>query len=246
MPNSKTRLAEQPEEFASGCCAGVRSCGRAPSAMTAARARSRKVFAVFARRQRHRRAEAHRADHGHGQQRALRQAAMQVVEIHGNQFHGRKLAGRAGTVRCENAPAPRSVPRVPSGKMISESPSRKAARNGSSGSDGVSSRDAIDEHGAEAARGDVLAQALAPVIARRDGPGARAQAPRQRRPDRQGVDVAGVIGEVDALAGAGVVPIQRAYAPTSSLTTPTSSALEGRIISAPSTAVQSRGCACRR
>jgi hypothetical protein len=28
----------------------------------------------------------------------------------------------------------------------------------------------------------------------------------------------------------GVVPIQRAYAPTSSFTTPTSSALEGRII----------------
>ena len=105
----------------------------------------------------------------------------------------------AGRGRCESARAAALAPRVPSGKMISESPVAQRDAQRLERIDGRIGLGAIDEHRAERARGDVAPESRCPS-SRAPPPGAcAAQAARQRRPDGQRVDVAGVIGEVDAL-----------------------------------------------
>ena len=64
---------------------------------------------------------------------------------------------------------------------------------------------AVDQHGVEDLGRQVVADAsLDPIILGGDGPGQFPHAGRQRGPEDDGIQVAGVIGEVDPLAGIGL------------------------------------------
>ncbi len=193
------------------CRCSIMGCARA-TARSPRRARARgKPRCSSPADARQRRAETHGADHRHRQERALRQAAMQVLEIHGDQFHGGKFAARGGTVRYGTrrycARAARAL-----GKNDQRITRRaSASRSGSSGSTAGSSRARSMSTAPKRARRDVLAHAVAPVVARGDRPRTSTQ-PRAAVPTRSPACRCGWCGWRNrcAVRGSGGVPIQRA------------------------------------
>ena len=169
----------------------------------------------------------------HRQQRALGQAAMQVVEIHRHEFDVREIRSpsrysplrkRAGSALV----AARALGKDDQRIALAQRGAQRLERIRLS----AFCARAVDEHGAEAAGRDVFAQSRCPSNrARRSAAcaGAVRAAAKTRSPACR-------CGWCDwrsrcAARCSGCVPIQRAYAPTSSLTTPTSSALDGRMTS---------------
>ena len=91
--------------------------------------------------------------------------------------------------------------RVPSGKMTSESPLLQRLDQRLERVFVVGARAAHVHRVEHLARQPVLERRRRPVVARGDRPRRRAQLARQRGPDQHPVEVALVVGEVDALLG---------------------------------------------
>ena len=90
---------------------------------------------------------------------------------------------------------------------------------------------AVDQHGIQHVEGDVAAKSRRPpIVARGHGMGLAPERRGQSGDDDQRVEMAGVIGEIDALAALRRLPSQRAWAPTSRWTRPRSKARASAVI----------------
>ena len=148
-----------------------------------------------------RRAEARGAGDGDGQHASLGQDAPEIVEIDGDELDiGKTLreAENAAAKLGDLAIAFRArafredQDRLASFEQAFDRRQRIAARLGL----------AVDQHGADDGLGDEAVKfGFTPIVARGDGVGAAAHLPGQRRHHGDGVDMAAVIGEVDAAGG---------------------------------------------
>ena len=91
--------------------------------------------------------------------------------------------------------------RVPSGKMISEWPWSRHRQHGVDRVVAWLGPVAVDQDGRQHVLGDEAAQArLAPIVGRRDGAGACRSLCRQAGRQQDEIAMAGMVGEIDALA----------------------------------------------
>ncbi|SOT38844.1 hypothetical protein F01_170075 [Burkholderia cenocepacia] len=153
---------------------------------------------VFLSAERFVRAEMHLADQRHGPDRALRHDALQVLEIDGRERHVREL-GR----EMEQPALERLRQYVGAARAFREDDDRvtlpqRVAHRIERVAPGFAMT--VDQHDVQQLLRDVALQVAAvPVIARGDRPHDRTHVARQRGEDRERVDVARMVREVDLL-----------------------------------------------
>lgn len=147
-------------------------------------------------------AEARRAGNRHDQHASLRQDALKVVEMDRHQIDIRKTAGeaidaaakRGDLIGGASRPLRKNQDRTAFLEQALERLQRIAVRR----------RLAVYQDGAQASLRDEAAKsARSPIVARRNRVGQPAHRPRQGGHDGDGIDMAVVIGEIDAADGIG-------------------------------------------
>src|ERR1051325_738463 len=164
-----------------------------------------KIVFVLSVADAHRRAEADGGEHRHGGELALRQHAIEVVDVDRHELDvgpGLAEAEQAALEFTERRavaarPLGEDDERMPLAESVEEDVERIRAGLGAH---------AVDEHGVEDVEGEVALHSFFPVVARRDGAREDAQPLGQRGPDEDEVEVAGVVRGVDGLplVGGGV------------------------------------------
>ena len=151
--------------------------------------------------------KSHGADERHQQQRALGQDAMEILQIDRHQLDlGETLrqAVEAALERPDRPTAPRAF-RKQDQRVAGVEQSRKRLQRVAR-----SPRRAVDQHGVEAIEGEISPEPRGtPVVERGNRMGLAPEHRRERRHDDRRVQMARMVGEVDAPAwdGCGALPM---------------------------------------
>ena len=197
ITNSSATCCSTPSERSAFMCSAT-----AAARTTAARARSRKSRLSSPGSQLHRRAEGDGAQDRHRHHLALGHDALHVVDPDRDQLHAGELLGQVVQPALEGQRlalvAARALGKDDQRVALLQRLDQRLQRVLV-----VGALAADVDRVEDLARQPVLERAGGPVVARRDRPRAHAQVVGQRGPDQHPVEVALVVGEVDALQGLG-------------------------------------------